>query len=178
MSEELLARGRFNSSKYATPIFVAAVCAFVFMMYALAEWDIEIALIVVFSTIALFAWGILFVLMYKNSSLQVTSSKITGRTKFVTRVDLPMNQISAVGTSMFGGIAIGTSSGRIKFYALENQDEVYNVLLQLIESRKMGEAQANHVSGADELLKYKELLDQGLITLEEFNNRKNKILGE
>lgn len=34
----------------------------------------------------------------------------------------------------------------------------------------------NYASGADEILKYKNLLEQGIITQEEFNNKKKQIL--
>jgi uncharacterized membrane protein len=35
----------------------------------------------------------------------------------------------------------------------------------------------NSLSGADEILKYKQLLDNGIITQEEFNSKKKDILG-
>lgn len=35
----------------------------------------------------------------------------------------------------------------------------------------------NGVSSADEILKYKQLLDQGVITEEEFQNKKKELMG-
>ena len=98
------------------------------------------------------------------------------------RVDLPLDSISAVGTSAFRGIAVTTSSGAIKFNMLENRDEVQSAISGLLIDRQnktnYNEQAAN--SGkydADELKKFKELLDSGVISQEEFDAKKKQLLG-
>ena len=59
-------------------------------------------------------------------------------------------------------------------------EEIYNYLKQQIERNKKPEVviqQVNNVSPADELRKYKELLDDGIITQDEFDAKKKQILG-
>ena len=95
---------------------------------------------------------------------------------------MPLDSISAVGTSAFRGIAVTTSSGAIKFNMLENRDEVQSAISGLLIDRQnktnYNEQAAN--SGkydADELKKFKELLDSGVISQEEFDAKKKQLLG-
>lgn len=54
--------------------------------------------------------------------------------------------------------------------------EIKKYIENYIQNRNKSVA-VTQVSGADELLKYKELLDMGAITQEEFNLKKKQILG-
>ena len=54
-----------------------------------------------------------------------------------------------------------------KIYELQNQAKGNNGVIQNI---------VNQVSGADEILKYKQLLDAGVLTQEEFDRKKQEIL--
>ena len=71
-----------------------------------------------------------------------------------------------------------------KTYHANLIDEVHNLdeLAQLIEGCKDAYCEIENdnspkVSGADEILKYKELLDKGIITQAEFDAKKKQILG-
>lgn len=79
------------------------------------------------------------------------------------------------------GIDVGTSSGKIKFKLIKNQDEIHSVISKLLMERqqaeKTGNTQNNNTSNADELKKYKDLLDSGIITQDEFNEKKKQLLG-
>ena len=70
--------------------------------------------------------------------------------------------------------------GKIKFMLLENLDDVYSALNGLILQRQNA-AKAVVVSGqsdsADQLKKFKELLDSGVISQEEFDAKKKQLLG-
>ena len=104
---------------------------------------------------------------------------------FGKRVDIPLDSVSAVGTSAFlKGISVASSSGRLTFTAIANNNEIHNVISRLLLERqswsrsnqpavmKQGASQNN----ADELKKYKELLDGGVITREEFDAKKKQLL--
>jgi len=144
-------------------------------------------------------WGHLFVLMFylgvfsilasfffrwemSRCALTVTNRRVTGRASFGKTVDLPLNQISAVGLGIFSRITAATSSGRIHFWFIENRSEVHEALTDIIgkvqvESAYSHNNNSNPLSGADELKKYKDLLDSGVITQEEFEAKKKELLG-
>ena len=119
----------------------------------------------------------------KPSSLTVTSKRVYGKTIFGKRVDLPNDSISAVGTGIFNGIAVATSSGKIKFFDFANRDELHDTISKLIIERQNKNSFAsptkieNIPSNADELKKYKDLLDSGVITQAEFDDKKKQLLG-
>ena len=125
-------------------------------------------------------------LYWRKMRLVLTDKRAYGQCAFGKRVDLPLDSISAVGTSFFRGIAIGTSSGRIHFSGLFNRDEIHKVLSDLLierqekqkrEQRPAPAAPAATCGSADELRQFKQLLDEGLITQEEFDAKKKQLLG-
>ena len=130
---------------------------------------------------------VVFNLLYKKIQLVVTDKKVYGRVFGGKRVDLPIDSISAVGTSVFKSIAIATSSGKIKFLAIANRDEIHEKISELLinrqQSNKVEQQIANNnvpTSNNDnigQLKELKELLDQGIINQEEFDAKKKQILG-
>lgn len=127
--------------------------------------------------------SILFASMLQNS-LIVSNIKISGRMKFGKIVDLPVDVISATSiSSLFSKISISTSSGFCSFFLIENYKEIHQAINDLIIERRNTKSQdnksneQNNISHADELKKYKALLDSGIITQEEFNAKKKQILG-
>ena len=111
--------------------------------------------------------------------LIVTDGKVTGKTLFGKRVDLPISQISVAGTGMLNRVSIATSSGSISFYGVTNQNEVFSTISELLMKRQEETKTTNKASesSSDELKKIKELLDEGIITQEEFDAKKKQILG-
>ena len=119
-----------------------------------------------------------------GSKITVTDKRVYGSSVFGKKVDLPMDSISAVATSVFlNVICVATSAGKIKFYLVSNYTEIHHELSTLISARQKENSTApiiNQIkteSGADELKKYKELLDNGIITQEEFDAKKKQLLG-
>lgn len=137
------------------------------------------------------AWAILglfvviaIVLSLRAVELILTDKKITIHNPiFKSTVELPIDSISAISkTSIFTeGIAVATSSGRITCFYIDNRDNVYKELNTLINKRQGTPSGTTVVkqdlSSADELKKYKELLDSGVITQEEFDAKKKQLLG-
>ena len=116
-----------------------------------------------------------------RTQLTVTNKRVYGTAMFGKRVDLPVDSISAVATSIFKGLSVATSSGRISFLGIENRDDIHQVISKLLLERQDKSSgiinQDKPQSNADELKKYKELLDSGIITQEEFNAKKKQLLG-
>lgn len=113
----------------------------------------------------------------KNMDLTVSNKRVYGVAGFGRRIDLPLDSISSVGTSFLNSIFIGTSSGRIFFMLMKNNKEIHIEISKLLNSRQNNEqCQVNNNDVTEELKKYKELLDDGVITQEEFNEKKKQLL--
>ena len=133
--------------------------------------------------------GIIFVLIsvlvrwwLSSYELTITDKRIYGKTSFGKRVDLPVDSISAVGTSMLKGISVATASGKIVFKLIKNRDDIHSEISNLIITRQA--KSSDNVSkvptptvATDEIRKYKELFDIGAITQEEFDAKKKELLG-
>ncbi|MGN1195762.1 MAG: SHOCT domain-containing protein [Acutalibacteraceae bacterium] len=109
----------------------------------------------------------------------VTNKRVTGKASFGKQVDLPLNQISAIGLGYFNSIAVATSSGKIHFWLLENRNEIHTALSEQIGKLQTETPVTNNnssINTADELKKYKDLLDNNIITQEEFDAKKKELL--
>lgn len=118
----------------------------------------------------------------KSYSLTVTDKRVYGNTSWGKQVDLPVDSVSAVASTSFKGIAVATSSGRIVFNLIKNRDEVRNAISDLLIARQAHKGNSSPTmntssSNAEELKKFKELLDSGVITQEEFDAKKKQLLG-
>lgn len=136
---------------------------------------IDLGIILVIISLFVGAW-------LKSYSLTVTDKRVYGDTSWGKRVDLPVDSISAVASSGMKGIAVATSSGRIVFKFIKNRDEVSRVIGDLLINRQniketVAPVVTVNTSDAEELKKYKELLDMGVITQDEFDAKKKQLLG-
>ena len=140
------------------------------------------------SSIALIVIGIptlLLIILWlytRKMKIVVTDKRVYGQTAFGKQVDLPFDSISAIGKSILKGISVSTSSGRIRFLLISNRDDIYKNISDLLIQRQGTKQEKKEVinvnnSNADELKKYKELLDSGVITQEEFDAKKKQLLG-
>jgi len=118
----------------------------------------------------------------RNIELTVTDKRVYGIAAFGKRVDLPLDSISSVGTGL-NKIAVATSSGRIIFWGVSDREKIHKALSTLLIARQTKSRETPTIkqqipqSNADELRKYKELLDSGVITQEEFDAKKKQLLG-
>lgn len=120
-------------------------------------------------------------LLMNNCEIVVSNKKVFGKIKFGKRVDLPLNQISSIGQGLFQSLTVATSSGVIRFWLLKNRTEVFTAISELLSqfqssNQTITENNAS-TSSADELKKFKDLLDSGIITQEEFDAKKKQLLG-
>ena len=120
-------------------------------------------------------------LCIKDNCITVTNKRVYGVTKWSKRVDLPLNQISAVATGNLKGIAVGTSSGKIIFKAIENYIDVHKEITGLLAAKQdaapLQTAKTESPNNIEDLKKLKDLLDCGVITQEEFEAKKKQLLG-
>lgn len=129
--------------------------------------------------------GAIFYIAWLKVAITVSDKRVYGTGIWGKRVDLPLDLISAVSTSNFKGITVSSSSGAIAFKLIENYRDIHQAISDLLIERQQKVAisevpvikQELQQSVADELKKYKELLDSGIITEEEFNAKKKQLLG-
>ena len=152
------------------------------MMKSFTNIAVPIMIIVPLVFIAL---AVLLYASYSRIELIVTDKRVYGTAKFGKRVDLPFDSISAVGTSMLKGIVVSTASGAINFKFIKNNADIHSAISKLLMDRQGKEKPVTTTtikqeipqSNADELQKYKNLLDNGTITQEEFDAKKKQLLG-
>lgn len=122
--------------------------------------------------------GIIFYVASSKISLTVTNKRIYGTAIFAKRIDLPLDMVSAVSTSFFKGIGVSTSSGVIKFWCIKNNLDIHQEISKLLLGRQdnKGIKETRSSSNADELKKYRRLLDDGTITQDEFDAKKKQLL--
>lgn len=149
--------------------------------------DIILGIFLSVAIVALFyVIGIVVKNLLANIKLTVTNKRVFGCTAFGKRVDLPIDAVAAVGLGkIFHSVIITTASGAIKFSFLSRYQLFHKEISKLLIERQ-NKASAvstpiqrtdNSTSNADELKKFKELLDMGVITQEEFDQKKKQLLG-
>ena len=123
--------------------------------------------------------GVISIILTLNAGITVTDKRVFGKAHsafFWKRCDLPIDSISSVSLTMGKSISVSTSSGIIKFGFILNADEIYSEINALLINRQQNSQQKPEISKADEILKYKELLNAGVITEEQFEEKKNELL--
>ena len=152
-------------------------------------WDYVLtSMVPYFGSMTFLPFLIIAILFYAWTSkveLIVTSKRVYGTAAFGKRVDLPLDMISAVGTTFLHGIAVTTASGAIKFLMIKNSEQIHAAISKLLMERQDDNKKSARTvvkqeipqSNAEELRKYKELLDMGVISKEEFDAKKKQLLG-
>ena len=197
MEEKILIKSeQYNAKRVVKSLVLIAAGVWLFMFIVLkAKWgnygfvDLLIEMLLFDSSVAvsllmdgclaIIIVGLIIAWWLGSFSVTVTNMRVFGKAAFGKQVDLPIDSISAVSSSMMKGIAVATASGRIVFKFVKNRDEVRDVITQLLMERQQkttSEATAQK-SATDELKEYKELLDSGVITQEEFEAKKKQLLG-
>lgn len=129
---------------------------------------------------------IAFVYYISKNQIIVTDKRISGKKAFGKKVDLPIDSVSSVGKiNLFKRVSISTSSGNVGFWGLNNYNDIYNVISDLIINRQSSTTNNNFNTTTsvnidndytEELKKLKELLDSGILTQEEFESKKKQLL--
>lgn len=129
-------------------------------------------------------------------NLTVTDRQIYGNVNIMftsKKLQMPLDKLDNIMTSngiidkCRGGetIIVSSNSGKIKFPYVYNATEFVNATLAAKEQYNANKVPQQNVvsepvvpqSNADELKKYKDLLDNGVITQEEFEAKKKQLLG-
>ena len=159
-------------------IKITLIGLLLFMIYICIEYRMDGDFICTLPFVIVFIILLIFWFYISKMEIVITNKRVYGKVAFGKRVDLPFDSISAVGTSFLKGIDIGTSSGRIHFKGIKNNNEIHAEISKLLNNRQ-NEKQLKETttSTTDEIKKYKDLLDSGIITQEEFDAKKKQLLG-
>ena len=181
MDEKIIVQG--NSKKYTIAIFILLLIVtssiIAIFNYGFPKIDNRNKIIIIFTLLGLFFGLLILFLSVINSKIFVTNKRVYGISMFYHRIDLPLDSISMVSTSFLHGIAVGTSSGTIHFLGILNKLEIHKEISKLLNNRQI-DNEKNNINDNEDLTKilkqYKELLDSGIITQEEFESKKAQLL--
>ena len=110
MEEKILIKSNMGNTKIVLLILIYVGIIFGFIGGYGVDFDECIPILIVALAIVT-----ILIELYSRCSITVSEKRVYGKAVFGKRVDLPLDSISAVGTSWLGGIDIATSSGRIHF---------------------------------------------------------------
>ena len=122
-----------------------------------------------------------FYFQHNKTEIIVTNKRVYGLSTYKTRIDIPIEAISAVSCSgAFNTISVTSSSGTIAFSLYKNYAELQSTITELVINNKKNNSTSNNENkqpSLDELVKLKELLEQGIISQQEFDAKKKQLLG-
>lgn len=127
--------------------------------------------------------GIIMKANTEKCEITVTDSRIFGKLAHGKEVNIPLNQITGLHTCSFNGVSIASIGAVNDFHCIENYEEVIKAISYLLANpqqsptHSQGGIASTGSSDADQLKKYKDLFDAGVITQEEFDSKKKQLLG-
>lgn len=110
----------------------------------------------------------------------ITESCVCGKIARGKNVEIPLNQITAIHKCSFIGISVSSLLGIYNFYLIENHEKVIRELSHLLTSPESSCNAKDKSIEEDKIEKLKalnELLVEGVLTQEEFDSKKKKLLG-
>jgi hypothetical protein len=180
MKERIIIKAQFFTERLTRVLIAIGTILLVVGVASMGTIQ-EYSLIVIGLALFVYILAFFFGKAMKKRQLVVTDKRIYGQVAFGKRIDLPYDSISAVGTCFPKGVFASTSSGAVKFLLISNQADIYNQISNLLKVRQAHSYEKTSaspsLSNADELKKFKELLDMDIITQEEFDAKKKELLG-
>lgn len=132
----------------------------------------------IFNILAIIIYVVLK-LFTERCEITVNKSSVYGTLARGKKIEIPLNQITAMHKCPFSGISLTALSGVYKFYLIENRESVIKELSHLLASPNSEHAEhqeSTETQVIEQLIKLKELVDAGVLTQEEFDEKKRKLL--
>lgn len=123
---------------------------------------------------------ILWYILNRKNIMLIDAGRITCKNGSKVSKEFLLKDISSVESVFFKGLKIKGNNIKYKIDFLVNSEELKNYIMNYISNCKIENpiVSSNEQLGqADELKKYKDLLDSGVITQEEFDTKKKQLLG-
>ncbi len=184
--ETILAKSSFDSAACQKQAFIFYISFFIFgwiLGWAYSGFDVSIGFLAGFLT-AIFIGGLIHFIIYftaKNNKITLTNYKITGIYNRHLSLNIPIDSISSVSKGANGSLFITCAGNRYNISFVENRDDFCSKLNELLNQRteqtlKKSQNVSDQQSNYDEILKLKELLDNNVITQEEYERKKKQLL--
>jgi len=120
-------------------------------------------------------------LWISKTELTITNKRIYGKKAYGKTFEVRLDDVSFVNNSFPGGIVLNCVAGQIKIPNIQNRDRACAFIRKLLLERQ------NEISAfkqemifdiPNEIKKYSELLSTGIITKEEFEEKKIQLLNK
>ena len=179
MEEKIIVKGRFNKNS-------------IFWMNFLPSFGMIAAIAFVMGLILKSSMSLLFIVAGLGSSIGASYSATKNNVFYLSDKRFYYQKAKTVKEAVLedvvsysivnGSVVIQTQIEKITVKYLENVNEFTNVWKNMNMEKKQKEStagtyQATNYGSADELKKFKELLDSGIISQEEFDAKKKQLLG-
>ena len=184
--EQILVKSKFDSTachKFALIWYIAFFVYGWVMGWSVTELDAEVGFLVGFLAALCFG-GLIHLVVYlsaRNNEITLTNYKITGTYNRRLSLNIPIDSVSSVSKGAMGSLCITCAGNKYNISYVSNRDVFCSKLNELLNTRTQqalkGVHTTNQQSNYDEIVKLKQLLDNEVITQEEFDAKKKQLLG-
>ena len=137
-----------------------------------------ILFIAIFVMLIALLFGSVFYIADKKTGLTIYENAIIGKKINGETAQFLLKDIKSVETTKTQGLKITGAGIKYDIHLIENAEEMKNVMMDML-AKVQNEKSVVAVAGssANDIKEYKELLDAGIITQEEFDAKKKQLLG-
>ena len=180
--ETVIVESNFDAKKCSLFCLIFYVFVFFVILGIFSSIGEKEALFIAPPILTLVYGGILHFIVFlchKNNSLTLSTYRIVGTYRKNQSINIPLDSITSVSTTSLGGIIITCAGNNYKISFLKNQNEFCKKLNELLAQRTFANSNNSKIIDSDvykELTSLKELLNSGVITQDEFDTKKKKLL--
>ena len=130
--------------------------------------------------------GLIIKFNTEKCEITVTNNRILGKLAHGKEVNIPLNQITGLHSCSFDGVSVASIGNVSDFHCIANHEEVMKAISFILANpqgmgastpqRSEASAVSSSTNEAEQLKRFKDLLDSGIITQEEFDAKKKEIL--
>lgn len=167
--------------------------ALFFAFFLTMEWDFEgfgtafWLWLLFFSTPFAAIFHFIIYKTYNRVSIEVTNYKVKCTYGLKDEMNIPIDSISSVtmNSSFLSAIGFTCAGNAYKMSYIENRKEIFDMVNKLLAERSINKSNSfmtkfvdeqNNGDITTELKRFKKLLDEGLITEEEYDAKKKQLL--
>ena len=182
--EKILVKSTFNAKACHNFAIIFYIFFFFFgLLVGLSQCELDLGAGFWIGLIfAIIMGGIIHLSLYasaKNNKLTLTNYKVSGTYRNMT-LDIPIDSITSVSKGWQESVCITCPGNVYNIAFMGNRDAFCTELNNLLNERTkqtMRGVSNNESSKFEELTRLKQLLDNGIITQEEFDKKKKELLG-
>lgn len=117
------------------------------------------------------------VMRQKNKQIVVTTTDVQCWLDETHRIRIPLSSVVSLQACFLSGLVIKSNEKQFSMLLVDNRDEVFDAIKSKIAKTPTVVYVNEHENAAQSLKQYKELLDEGVITQEEYDRKKSQLLG-